>query len=264
LGWDDASQHSNVTPRTPKSCPRQVVDADSSPWNDCRGGSCAGLKTLKSRMGRRQSNTASATRSSQIYDGHLGYGASAVSVSDMPQRAASAPRTRPKDEVDGSKPRKWKPAKNPMGPSGSVPCFDPAREEDAEQIFGRKRFPDMGAGRNRDGNAMEALRFFQSEEDGGRLGKLPVDKKSHTANSHDRASHRYYLSAEGKADLTPGKARGYAKASDWSQRAGQSMKCNEELGRVSESTSAGNSDDANSDCDSLPLGAEWSTFEGMY
>merc|ERR1719162_1614925 len=67
------------------------------------------------------------------------------------------------DEVDGSKPRKWKPAKTPMGPSGAVPTFQPPIDEDIEQHFGRKRFPDMGAGRSRDGNAVEALRFFQNE-----------------------------------------------------------------------------------------------------
>lgn len=241
LGFDDAPRHSYGHM---ESCTGKPT-CDGSTIENCAGQptcDASSLRSLKARMSRRQSSAASpAASGSQVCDGGFGYGDSPVFVG-MSQRSASAPRLRAKDEVEGSQPRKWKPAKAPRAP--------PANEHEVELKFSKKRFPDMGAGSNRDANAMEALRFFQAEE---RLGKLPVAERQPAATKRDRDSHRYYLSAEGKADLTPGKAYGSFQAD------GQAVRDRSEL-LVSESTSAGSASDAQSDCDSLPLGAEWSSY----
>lgn len=144
-----------------------------------------------------------------------------------------------------------------MRSSGSNPSLYDGKTEESQHKFGKKRFTDVGAGSNRDVNAIEALRFFQTEE---RLGKLPVEMCRPTATNRDRESHRYYLSSEGKSDFTPGKARRSSSTADHYIGVGQSAGCNEWPG--SESTSAGSGDDAlvHSECDSLPLGAEWSSF----
>lgn len=249
LAWNNA----------PRGSKGDTTDADSIQQDCSFGGSCAGLSNLKSRMCRRQSNQHLSEASvSQVYNNRCGYGDSSVSVSDVTQRSVSAPRLRPKDEVDGSKPRKWKPAKTPMRPSGSHPSLRASEAEEAEQKVGRKRFPDVGAGSNRDVHAIEALRFFQTEE---RVGKLPVEMSRPAATNRDRESHRFYLAAEGKLESTPGKARRPSSTADRHGKVGPNAGCcNELLG--SESTSAGSGDDGHvhSECDSLPLGAEWSSF----
>jgi len=242
-----------------------VTDPSSAPFGRMMDG-CAGKPTydagslhlLKSRMGRKQSNSgASMVSGNQVYDERNGYGFGnfSVPVGQMSQRSASAPRLQgAKDEVEGSRPRKWKPAKNPRAPPGGNPTFHPAMDGEFHHQNGRKRFPDMGPGGNRDANAIEALRFYQEEE---RLGRLPVERQKPAANQHDRHSHRYYLAADGKADLTPGKMR-------TSSRVSGIPGFSEPL--ASQSTSAaGSGEDLPSECDSLPLGAEWSTccFEGQ-
>jgi len=211
------------------------------------------LNVLKSRMGKQQSNCGVSTASgSQIYDERNGYGFGnfSVPVGQMSHRSASAPRLHgAKEEVEGSRPKRWKPAKNPHAPPGGNPTFHPAQDGEFHHQNGRKRFPDMGGGANRDANAIEALRFYQEEE---RLGKQPVERQKFSANQHDRNSHRYYLAAEGKADLTPGKMRNSSKTSNIPG-------FNEPL--ASQSTSAaGSGEDLPSECDSLPLGTEWSSF----
>lgn len=134
-------------------------------------------------------------------------------------------------EVEGSQPRKWKPCRAPMEPPGGAQTAGKKRDD----VSGRKLFPDMGAGNNRDAHAIEALRYYQESE---RLGKHSVPKQSATATKHARDSHRYYLGEDG---ITPGKARHQQRP-------------------ASPSTSAGSSDCQQSESDSLPLGAEWSTF----
>jgi len=103
----------------------------------------------------------------------------------------------------------------------------------------------MGAGSNRDANAIEALRFFQIEE---RLGKVVGPPVKSRPNKHDRDSHRYYLASEGKADFVPGKAR-HGSITSFSG-----------IDNEQQSTAPGS--DVPSECDSLPLGAEWSTCRG--
>jgi len=208
------------------------------------------LKNLKARMSRRQTSASSTTASgSQVYDESFGFGNFSVPKSKM-SRCASAPGLG-KDEVEGSRPRIWKPSKAPRAPPGGAPTFHPAKDGNPDPLCGRKRFPDMGAGTNRDANAIEALRFYQDSE---RLGKLSGPKPQPKANKNARDSHRYYLAAEGNADLTPGKAR-CSSSTTGSKLYG----LNHER-MASQSTSAGcSSDELPSECDSLPLGAEWSS-----
>jgi len=292
FGWEhdskQAESQGNVTPRTPKaavqsSTPRaNTYSHDQRPLrNDCGGNrwddddysesasrtteatsaafermmevragrpsyDANALKNLKARMSKRQSSVTSTTASvpasaaasgSQIYDEDFGFGNFSVPVRQMPQRSASTPSLRSKEDVDGSRPRKWKPAKAPQAPPGGNPTFHPASDGKIDPLLGRKRFEDMGAGNNRDANAIEALRFYQDDE---RLGKHSGPKMKPIANKHVRDSHRYYLAAEGNSEITPGKARGSSKAS-------------------SDPSTCACSSDVPSECDSLPLGAEWSS-----
>lgn len=199
-------------------------------------------------MSKKQAS--SSVSGSQIYDPDAGFGNLSVPVDQMSQRSASAPRLSRHDrgEVEGSKPRVWKPALAPKAPPGGMQDGkgDP-------RYGGRKQFPDMGAGNNRDPNAIESLRYYQDEE---RLGKIAGPKMQPETNKHSRDSHRYYLAAEGKPEITPGRMR---RPSD---PTGKSMPGFEfdRPAPASQSTSAGGSGDdvPVSDCDSLPLGAEWS------
>lgn len=273
LAWDEAPERKNGT--TPRSNAGRredwVNNRDTRHDNESEGSWAAfgrqmdgragkasydpsALTTLKSRMGQKKSSSGvSTTAGSQIYDEHCGFGNFSVPVQEqMYQRTASAPRLHAKEEIEGSRPRKWKPAKNPRAPPGEFPPHSASRDCERDDKFGRKRFADIGTGHNRDANAVEALRFYQEEE---RLGRNPVERRESVANRPDRDSHRYYLAAEGKPELTPGKMRYSA-----SSRAGG---FNDRM--TSQSTSAaGSGEDMHSEADSLPLGAEWSScrFEG--
>lgn len=203
-------------------------------------------------MGKKQIATPSSQAGSQIYDERHGYGNSSTTASEV-ARSSSVPLLQPKSEVEGSQPRKWKPAKAPKAPPGGNPTFHPAQDGTSDaRLDGRKRFPDMGAGNNRDMNAIEALRFYQEEE---RLGKNVGTKVPLTANNHARDSHRYYLAAEGKPELIPGKAQ--RRPSDNSHKGLLEFYDNEVP--ASQSIATGNSLESPSECDSLPLGAEWSS-----
>jgi len=183
----------------------------------------------------------------------FGFGNFSVPVYDAPSepmsRCSSAPRFRPKNDVEGAQPRKWKPAKAPRAAPGERPSFNRAAEGESRPEFGRKRFSDVGASQNRDPTRMEALRFFQDEE---RLGKMPGAKYKYAPTQRDADSHRYYLAADGK-NMKPGKGRSPfhdAKQAD----------CGRRGSLISASTSAGTSADNVSECDSLPLGAEWNSY----
>lgn len=232
-GYDDASEAGSRAPSSMAGKP----SSDANP-----------LKNLNARMNRK-SSVASSVCSSQIYDEH-GYGFGNFSVpnrNNLGDRSVSAPRLRPKEEVEGSRPRIWKPAKVPMGPPGGEPTFNPSRDGKLDSVPGRKRFPDMGAGANRDAHAVEALRFYQEEE---RLGKHSGPQYEAQANQKARDTHRYYLAAEGKAQYQPGKARRPSDASSGQVQGFERP--------PSKSTSAGSDEDElPSECDSLPLGAEW-------
>jgi len=226
------------------------------------------LRTLKARMGKKQVSSSSSQAGSQIYDERngYGYGNSSTTASEV-ARSSSVPLLQPKAEVEGSQPRKWKPAKAPKAPPGGTPTFHPAKDGASDtRLDGRKRFPDMGAGNNRDLNAIEALRFYQEDE---RLGKNAGAKVHLTANNHARDSHRYYLAAEGKPELIPGKAQ--LRPSDTSVRGlldlydsevpAQSIATgSKEDVPPAQSIATGSREDVPpSECDSLPLGAEWSS-----
>lgn len=210
------------------------------------------LRTLKARMGKKQFSSSSSQAGSHIYDERNGYGNSSTTASEV-ARSSSVPLLQPKAEVEGSQPRKWKPAKAPKAPPGGTPTFHPAKDGASDtRLDGRKRFPDMGAGNNRDINAIEALRFYQEDE---RLGKNAGAKVHLTANNHARDSHRYYLAAEGKPELIPGKAQ--LRPSDTSVRGLLDLYDSEVH---AQSIATGSREDVPpSECDSLPLGAEWSS-----
>jgi hypothetical protein len=107
-------------------------------------------------------------------------------------------------------------------------------------------------------NAIEALRFYKEDE---RLGKHAAAKAPLTANNHARDSHRYYLAAEGKPELIPGKAQ--RRPSDTGVRG--LLEFYDSEVPASRSNVAENREEVPSECDSLPLGAEWSScrFERM-
>jgi len=281
LGWEcDASQtESQVTPRTPKLEARSTTPRVTGTRNACSeswaseasettsrtsatssaaygAGKMAGvasfdpLKNLKSRMSRKMSSASSTTASgSQVYNENFGFGNFSQPVGRMSTRSSSTPSLLSKDDVEGSRPRVWKPARTPQGPPGGIQTFHPAKDGKADALAGRKRFQDMGAGNNRDPNAIEALRFYQEQE---RLGKQSGPKHEPLADRKARNSHRYYLAAEGKAEQQPGKLRTHSTGS---------------LRRVPgfddhrkwPVTSAPSECDMPSECDSLPLGAEWSS-----
>lgn len=117
----------------------------------------------------------------------------------------STPSQREKPEVEGSRPKKWKPALMPRAPPGGAECYT-ERAPDA-RFDGKKLYPDTGAGKNRDMHAMETLRFYQDSEQ--RLGKQHAGTEQRPrAEKQVCDSFRYHLEGSGQADRTPGKARG--------------------------------------------------------
>lgn len=208
------------------------------------------LKSLKASMARKKASS-SVTSGSQIYDEENGFGGNYSVPRSSMSRSNSAPSLAGKEEVEGSRPRQWKPSKAPRCPPGGSQTFHPAKDGTPDEVAGRKRFPEMGPGSNRDPNADEALRFFKETE---RLGKHSCPQLQSTANKHSRDTHRYYLAAEGKPEQTPGKARSASGRAD-----GQKLR--ERDPRLPDSSTSAGSSDAflPSECDSLPLGAEWSS-----
>jgi len=103
-----------------------------------------------------------------------------------------------------------------------------------------------GAGSNRDPNTIAALRYYQDADE--RIGKQQVSSMQNMADKSANESHRYYLTA----DEAPGKARvGCRPWRDMSQSTcADSVEADPPRARP-----------APSDCDSLPLGAEWSTWD---
>merc|ERR1712070_462204 len=128
-----------------------------------------------------------------------------------------------------------KPCRAPMEPPGGS-----STTEKRASACGKKLFPDMGAGNNRDAHAVEALRYYQDESE--RLGKHSVPQQDPLATKDARDSHRYYLAAEGKADLAVGKSR------------------NQQRRDSEQSTEPGSSDVQQSEYDDLPLGAEFTSM----
>jgi hypothetical protein len=193
---------------------------------------------------------------SQIYGDQYGYGDFSAPVLGMPQKSSSTPSLLSKVEVEGSRPKKWKPAKDIRAPPGGSATFHPAKDGKADPLAGRKRFEDFGAGSNRDSYAIEALRFYQDQE---RLGKQAGPEHNPRPDQHARSSHRYYLSAEGKADLQPGKAQTHSAKESKSRMPafGDLDGCGPSYPSASGASACSN--ELPSECDSLPLGAEWSS-----
>jgi len=233
------------------STPRKVSEGAGKPSFDPNA-----LKNLKGRMIRRQSSASSTTASgtgtgSQVYNEDFGFGNFSMPKRNMSQRSSSTPSLLSKDAVEGSQPKKWKPAKAPQAAPGGASTFHPAKDGKADVLAGRKRFDDMGCGSNRDPNAIEALRFYQDTE---RLGKNAGTKHQHSATRQARDSHRYYLAAEDRPEPTPGKARNDASKKRMQRLPGFADPL------PSQWASGGASEcDGPSEADSLPLGAEWSS-----
>merc|ERR1712048_885455 len=184
------------------------------------------------------------------YDSEFGFGSSNQVGNHAPHRSASAPRLEAvKEEIEGSRPKKWKPARAPIAPPGGGETFHPQDGRCDVRMDGRKRFPDMGAGNNRDPNAIEALRFFRDEE---RLGKANNPQVKHKPTQQARDSHRFYLTPGDNVNSLPRKGRG--------SEAGESN-----VARLLHSSQHPEPvDHLPSPCDSLPLGADWSELASKY
>jgi hypothetical protein len=221
------------------------------------------LKTLKKRMAKKQRHVLGDLDDAESSVTGTAYSEAPFGVESV----ASWQLDAGKDEIEGSKPRKWKPALAPQAPPGGPATFHPARDGKGDSRFGGKKlFPQAGgAGTNRDAHAIEALRFYQDEE---RLGKHAPERLPIETEKNVRDTHRYYLAAEGKSGIVPGKASvSERRRSDVSGSiiqhevvpAGKLHSRSRPLASQ-QSTSASGAEEAQSECDSLPLGAEWSTW----
>jgi hypothetical protein len=144
---------------------------------------------------------------------------------------------KPVAEVEGSRPRVYRPSISLHAPPGGTAVFSPDWDpETEERTQGRKLYPGAdGAGNNRDKNAIEALRYYQAPEK--RVGKPRVEQsEDRKGDKWARDSHRYYLSSE----VVVGKAHRVVEH----RASSESTRDDEEWPEPSE-------------CDSLPLGAEW-------
>lgn len=182
---------------------------------------------------------------------------------------------RERPEVEGSRPKVWKPTRMPRAPPGGVEAYD---VESADRRFdGKKLFPDGGsAGNNRDVEASESLRFYQQPDQ--RLGKQHVSADMHTrAEQRARESNRYHLGDAVESDRVPGRARCHKRGStkapfSWElEECTSGGKATRAQAPSSQSTCVGSSESCLQEFshessfveeDDLPLGAEWSSFYG--
>jgi len=194
-------------------------------------------------------------------------------------------------EVEGSRPKVWRPAVMPRAPPGGIETYKIDASSDL-QSAGKKRFPDGCAGNNPDLQAVEALRFYQHPDQ--RLGKqhLATDRRPH-AEQKARDSHRYHLDGVGDSHGVIGKARVSEAARHRSSKLllaweadtpAVGCKANKRHLPSSQSTCVGSSESSmqefrngssetwdqhfwsqppvheENEEDDLPLGAEWCTF----
>mmetsp|Transcript_44058 Transcript_44058/g.94416 ORF Transcript_44058/g.94416 Transcript_44058/m.94416 type:complete len:537 (-) Transcript_44058:283-1893(-) len=112
----------------------------------------------------------------------------------------------PRDDIEGSRPRSYKPGIRLNAPPGGGATFSPDWDPEVEsRSGGKKLFPGQsGAGNNRDMAAIESMRYYQTEE---RPGKQRPDMGRPMEDSTARDSHRYYLAGDDRADRVPGKAQ---------------------------------------------------------
>lgn len=133
-------------------------------------------------------------------------------VADRQRGLGASPTSRPstglshKDEIEGSKPRPFKPGIRLNAPPGGGNTFSPDWDTDSAAKYGTKnREPYAGgAGATRDQRGMDNYRYYQQEEE--RPGKQRVETDRPLEDAAARDTHRYYLAADNRADRVPGKA----------------------------------------------------------
>lgn len=112
-----------------------------------------------------------------------------------------------KGDVEGSKPRSYKPGIRLNAPPGGGGKFSPDWDTETERRNGGKKLcPGAGgAGNNKDVHGTDAHRYYQTEEE--RPGKKATEQQRPQEDRASRDSHRYYLESDGRADRVPGKAQ---------------------------------------------------------
>jgi len=115
--------------------------------------------------------------------------------------------TSSKGDVEGSKPRSYKPGIRLNAPPGGGGTFSPDWDTETERRNGGKKLcPGAGgAGNNKDVHGTDAHRYYQTEEE--RPGKKATEQQRPQEDRASRDSHRYYLEGDGRADRVPGKAQ---------------------------------------------------------
>jgi len=121
--------------------------------------------------------------------------------------------------------------------------------EQAQQFDGKKHFgPEAGAKTaNRDPRAQEKLRYYQNDCEG--VGKQHVRALTTRATQRDCENQRFHLDNDDKVARVP--------------RKGQHQQDRKFAGALPNSSNrSSRSTCASSECDDLPLGADWSSFYG--
>jgi len=252
------------------------------------------LRSLKAHAEPLPAGRPTAGRSSSVTNSSV-MSARGVNISDD---AHVTPRRRAKEEVDGSRPKVWKPSIALRAPPGGNGSFSPDwASEVSVRSTGRRLVPEAAGGSSNDVNAIEALRFFRKED---RLGKQQTSEVSPLVEKGARDSHRYFLAADARAatstmgkaqcrvpgqreslsaifEPTPRSARPRCGPPSWAGAASQSTYADSAEAALQQRqqqqpgcepqrqdgaySAVGCGSSAAEDFDSLPLGAEWSTWE---
>jgi len=167
-------------------------------------------------------------------------------VPDFEKKAGFSTR-REKEEIEGSRPRVRRPEVRVNAPPGGMTSISTDMTvEQARQMEGRKRFPDAGKNTaNRDPRFEEELRYFKKDSEA--LGKQHIQAVNTQASQRDCETHRFHLDADQRVARVPRKAQ---------------LKKETQIRGALPRSSDSSSTCAPSDCDDLPLGAEWSSWQG--
>merc|ERR1719327_64365 len=176
-------------------------------------------------------------------------GASSLSLGSS---TSEVPRRREKEEIEGSKPRVRRPEVRVNAPPGGTAAINhDMTVEQAQQLDGKKHFgPDAGTKTaNRDPRAQEKLRYYQNDREG--VGKQHVQELPTRASKADCERARFHIDDDAKVARVPRKSQHQ-----------EDRKFAGALPHCSSSRRSSRSTCASSECDDLPLGAEWSSFYG--
>jgi hypothetical protein len=182
---------------------------------------------------------------------------------------SSTPRSvRVKEEIEGSRPRVYKPSIRLQAPPGGGSSFnsDWSGGHISGPKVGKKLFPEAGgAGSNRDAHTIEALRYYTDHDDS--VGRSRVQEGRHWVDKRDLDVQRYYLSAEGLSAKTPGRARRdsvsgstQSGSSDDKTPGSIAQRGSIASGSSNQESSIQRCEQSSGSFDSLPLGAEWCTW----